>query len=134
MTDDGCDEAADACQRPPTSLRAHALGGRAATILDAVWRAGFVYGSAPTCHLAVQARTSGYEPSGFEDAVVKQRQLVRVRAMRGSVYLVPTELVPHALSLTRVPPPQHYAKLIGIKDPEPLARQSKNAFLAPLRS
>jgi len=96
------------------AVRAHALGGRSATVVEAVWRAGFVYGSAPTCHLAVLARTASYKPSRFEDAIVKKRQLVRVRAMRGSVYLIPRELVPHVLCLTPLRPLEHYAKLAGL--------------------
>ncbi|MHC4077981.1 MAG: DNA glycosylase AlkZ-like family protein [Planctomycetota bacterium] len=96
------------------AVRAHALGGRAATVVEAVWRAGFVYGSAPTCHLAAVARTGAYTVANFRDAVVKHRELVRVRAMRGAVYLMPRELVPHALCLTPLRPPVHYARLAGI--------------------
>ena len=35
--------------------------------------------------------------------------------MRGSVYLVPRELVPHALALTPLKTLAHYAKLAGIE-------------------
>ncbi len=96
------------------SVRAHALGGGAKDVVEAVRRAGFVYGSAPTCHLAVLARTRGHAPSDLDRAVVETRSLVRVRAMRGSVYLVPRDAVPHALALTPLRSVEHYAKVAGI--------------------
>ncbi len=107
------------------SVRAHALGGRAGTLAEAVRRAACVYGSAPTCHLSVQSRAGGYAPRALDDAVMRTRDLVRVRAMRGSVYLVPRDLVPHALELTAMRPVAHYAKLAGIEVREyaPLARR-----------
>src|SRR5688500_11632815 len=74
------------------AVRAHALGGRAATALEAVRRAAGVYGAAPTCHLGLLARTRGYAPGDLDDAVVNTRDLVRVPAMRGSIYIVPRDL------------------------------------------
>ena len=44
------------------AVRAHALGGRAASVVEAVRRAACVYGSAPTCHLSVLARTRRMKP------------------------------------------------------------------------
>ncbi|MEO7652848.1 MAG: crosslink repair DNA glycosylase YcaQ family protein, partial [Bryobacteraceae bacterium] len=84
------------------SIRAHALGARAANVLDAVRRAAGVYGSAPACHLSVQARTSGFTPQALEQAIHRARALVRVHAMRGSIYLMPREHVFHALALGRI--------------------------------
>jgi winged helix DNA-binding protein len=107
------------------SVHAHALGGGAASVLEAVRRAGFIYGSAPTSHLAVCVRTRGYAPGDLEEAVLRTRSLVRLRAMRGSVYLIPRELVPHALALTPLPPVEHYARLAGIPplEVEPLTER-----------
>lgn len=96
------------------SVRAHALGARAANVVDAVRRAAGVYGSAPTCHLSLQARTSGFTPGALEDAIHRTRDLVRVHAMRGSVYLMPREHVFHALALGRIRSIADYAKGAGI--------------------
>ncbi len=96
------------------SVRAHALGGRAATVVEAVRRAAGVYGAAPTSHLSLLARTRGYKPDDLDEAVLRTRALVRVPAMRGSIYLVPADLVPHALALTPLRSVEHYTALAGI--------------------
>jgi hypothetical protein len=95
-------------------VEAHALGGGAADVEAAVRRAACVYGSAPTCQLALQARTAGFSSRALDDAVLRARSLVRVRAMRGSVYLVPRPLLPSALALTTLHPTAHYAKMTGL--------------------
>jgi hypothetical protein len=107
------------------SVRAHALGGRADGVVEAVRRAAGVYGSAPSSHLGLVVRARGYKPADLNDAVLRERVLVRVRAMRGSVYLVPRDLVPHALALTPQKTVEHYAKLAGIavRDFAPLANR-----------
>ena len=96
------------------SARAHGLGDQARTVVEGVTRAGFLYGSAPTSHLGLLARVREYTPKMLDIAVVRERELVRVRAMRGSVYLVPTELAPYALAFTPLKTIAHYAKLAGV--------------------
>jgi hypothetical protein len=99
---------------PRRAVRAHALGGQAANAVEAVRRAAGVYGAAPTCHLGLLARRRGYSPGDLDDAVLRTRTLVRVPAMRGSIYLVPADLAPHALALTPLRSVEHYAELAGI--------------------
>src|SRR6478736_9579027 len=97
------------------SVRAHALGGKAKDVVDAVRRAAGIYSSAPTCNLALLARTSGATEKAIDDATLKKRSLVRVHAMRGSIHLMPREWVPHALALGKMKPIAHYAELAGIQ-------------------
>lgn len=95
--------------------RAHGLGGDAATVGEAVRRAGCVCGAAPTCYLSVQARTRDRTPDALDDAILRARDLVRVRAMRGAVYLMPRDLVPCGLALTTPSPLASLATLAGIE-------------------
>lgn len=95
--------------------RAHALGGGAATVVEAVRRAACVYGAAPTCYLSVQARTRDHTPDALDAAILGTRDLVRVRAMRGSVYLMPRDLVPYGLALTTPVPLNTLETLAGIE-------------------
>lgn len=83
------------------AMSAHALGRRAPDIVSAVRRAAGIYGAAPTCHGALAARMRGYVPAALERSIAA-RELVRVAAMRASIYLVPRELLPHALALGRL--------------------------------
>jgi hypothetical protein len=49
---------------------------------------------AVTVYLAVQARTSGVAPADVERALYDERSLVRILAMRRTLWAVPRELVP----------------------------------------
>ena len=49
---------------------------------------------AVTVYLAVQARTSGVEPADIERALYDDRSLVRLLAMRRTLWAVPRELLP----------------------------------------
>jgi len=93
------------------AIRAHALNQQADNVVEAVWRAAGVYGAAPTCHLSLLARTKGYTAADLDEAVMQTRTLVRVPAMRGSIYLLPPALVPHALALTRLPSVETYTRM-----------------------
>lgn len=84
------------------SLEAHALAARVPDVVTAVRRAAGIYGAAPTCHFGLALRVAGYTPAALDRAVLVDRSLVRVSAMRGSIYLVPRDLLPHALTLGRV--------------------------------
>ncbi len=60
-----------------------------------------IYGTAPTCHLSALARLAGYARGQLDRAIAKDRSLVRVRAMRRSVYIFGHDLLPVALAATR---------------------------------
>lgn len=62
------------------------------TVEAAVTAGAGLYGSAPTSHFSLAARVDGYRQALLETALVEDRSLLRVPAMRGSVYLLPTEL------------------------------------------
>jgi hypothetical protein len=81
------------------SCRAQGLLEPVDVVEDAVLRCAGVFGAAPTAHLSLAARTKDFSPSALDDALLARRTLIRVPAMRGSVYLLPPELVPHGLVL-----------------------------------
>ena len=60
-----------------------------------------IYGVAPTCHLSAMARMDDYRLALLDQALGVDRSLVRVRAMRGSVYTFPRGLLTVALAATR---------------------------------
>ena len=72
-----------------------------ADLLEMVDRSVGIYGVAPTCHLSSLARMDNYQLGCLDGALGEDRSLVRVRAMRGSVYTFPHELLQVALSATR---------------------------------
>jgi hypothetical protein len=80
-------------------LASQALTAPARCIEDAVVAAAGVYGSAPTSHFSLAARVDGYTQAVLERALIEDRSLVRVPAMRSSVYLLPTNLAPYGLAM-----------------------------------
>jgi hypothetical protein len=72
----------------------HPVGG----VVAAVVAAAGVSGSAPTSHFSLAARVHGYTQGMLEQALVEERSLVRVAAMRSSVYLLPTNLAAYGLA------------------------------------
>ena len=71
-------------------LHKQGLAGAGLDGLDAATAAtGGVYGTAPTCYLTYAARVGGSALDQLDQAVYRDRRLVRLRAMRGSSYLVP---------------------------------------------
>lgn len=70
-------------------------------LLEVVRRSVGIYGVAPTCHLSSLARMDGYQLAHLDQALGVDRSLVRVRAMRGSVYTFPRGLLAVALAATR---------------------------------
>lgn len=69
-------------------------------LLSVLERTVGVYGTAPTCHLSALARVPGYTLAAFHSAVA-QGTLVRIRAMRYSVYTLPVSLVAVVAAATR---------------------------------
>lgn len=105
------------------NVKAQALSSPAGSVVEAVRRAACVYGSAPTSHLALVLRTKGYKPADLDAAILKTRDVVRIRAMRGSVYLVPKELLPYGLAITKNGGVKHYAKISGLTEAQVLAAE-----------
>ncbi len=58
-----------------------------------------MYAATPTCHRGLAARIDGYTPALLEQVLDRDRSLLRVGGMRGSVFLVPPDLVAAALAL-----------------------------------
>lgn len=69
-------------------------------LLTVLERSVGVHGTAPTCHLSALARVPGYTLGAFHSAVA-EGALVRIRAMRYSVYTLPVSLVTMAAAATR---------------------------------
>jgi Winged helix DNA-binding domain len=61
-----------------------------------------VYSTHPTAPLALLARSRNFTPAEFSE-LERQRQAVRVIGMRGSAFLVPTELAARTFAATRQP-------------------------------
>jgi len=80
-------------------LSAQGLVRPFATVESAVVAGAGIYGSAPTSHFSLAARVDGYRQAMLETALVEDRSLLRVSAMRSSVYLLPTELAACGLAL-----------------------------------
>ncbi len=97
-------------------IAAHALGGRAATIDAAVRAAGGIYGANPTAHRSLAARVDGYAPAALTRAETEDRSLARVPAMRGSVYLLPADLVPAGLTLSQRKDMRWYTGGLGLDE------------------
>ncbi len=74
---------------------------RSAPIESMVERAVGIYGSAPTCYLSALARLPSLTIAALDRALETDRTLVRVRAMRYSVYTFPRERLGVALAATR---------------------------------
>jgi len=59
-----------------------------------------VYGTSPTCYLSARARIADFSVESF-DAAIADRALVRIRAMRYSVYTFPVDMVAMAAAATK---------------------------------
>lgn len=64
-------------------------------------RLGGCYGSAPTCYLSLLPRLPGFRFEELDEAVGARRALVRLRCMRGSLFLLPTSQLPVTFQATR---------------------------------
>ena len=52
-----------------------------------------LYGTAPTCYLSCAARIDGFAASDLDRALFEERSLVRRRALRGSQFMMPVDLL-----------------------------------------
>lgn len=72
----------------------------AASALDALRGVVAVYSSHPTAPLALAARTRAFEPRDFV-RLEYDRRAIRIPAMRGSIFLVPTDNASRIFAATR---------------------------------
>lgn len=81
--------------------------------LGAIERLIGVYSTAPTSHLALIARVDGYKPEHLDRLLLEDRSIVRMGAMRGSGYFIPTELVPTVIGATKARRETVYRSIVG---------------------
>jgi Winged helix DNA-binding domain len=84
-------------ERRARLVRRHRLAPphRAGEVGDAVRSVVVLHSSDPaTVFLSAWARTRGFEPAQLEHALYEERTLVRMLAMRRTLFVVPRELVP----------------------------------------
>ncbi|MFQ5967099.1 MAG: DNA glycosylase AlkZ-like family protein [Acidimicrobiia bacterium] len=72
-----------------------------AALLELTTQAIGVYGTAPTCYLSLLARADDFELSDLDRVLYADRSAARVRCMRGSLYIVPLELLEVAAPATQ---------------------------------
>jgi hypothetical protein len=107
------------------SYRRQRLGRSHASPLQALRDVIGVYSTHPTAPLALLARCVSLTPAAFNE-MERTGAAVRVSAMRGSIFLVPTDSLANILAATRVPlekyaPTLRYASLT-IQDFQKLAQ------------
>jgi len=77
------------------SIRRQGFSPRLADTIPAVANEVFgIYGTAPTCYLSLAARLEHFKLEDLDAQLYSHRTIIRMRAMRGSAFLVPTSLVP----------------------------------------
>ena len=90
-------------QRRARLVSRHLLGGGATSALEATRSVVALHATDPaTVYLSVMARAAGLDMAAVDDELYDQRRLVRMMAMRRTLFVVPQELVPvvhHAASL-----------------------------------
>jgi Winged helix DNA-binding domain len=81
--------------------------------VDAITRLIGVYSTALTSHLALIARLDGYKPADLDKGLLEERSIVRLGAMRGSGYFIPTELVPVVVGATSMRRERIFRDIVG---------------------
>jgi hypothetical protein len=84
------------------SFQRQLLGARASSPLQALEHLTGVYSTHPTAPLSLQTRTTELAAAQF-NALEQQRQAVRIPAMRGSAFLVPTSTADVVFSASSTP-------------------------------
>ena len=69
-----------------------------------------VYSTHPTAPLALRARSAALDAASF-GALEQRREVVRLPAMRQSIFLLPTEIAARVFAATRLPLEQHARRL-----------------------
>ncbi|MFQ5919167.1 MAG: winged helix DNA-binding domain-containing protein [Thermoplasmata archaeon] len=83
------------------ALSAQCLLKSVPSVEEALVRTAGVSGAIPSGALSLAARVSNFSPADLDRALEEDRSVVRVPAMRGAVYLLPTDLAAAGLSLAR---------------------------------
>lgn len=83
------------------ALSAQGLVKPVASVEEALERAAGVSGANPSGPLSLAVRVESFEPEVLDRAMEGRRSVVRVPAMRGAVYLLPTRLAAAGLALSR---------------------------------
>jgi hypothetical protein len=91
--------------------RRQRLGRDATDPLDALRSVIAVYSSHPTAPLSLLARSRSLDADRFA-GLERRREAIRIPAMRGSVFLVPTETASRILGATRTPLKKLASRLI----------------------
>jgi hypothetical protein len=60
-----------------------------------------IYGSSPSCHLSLLNRSTGLTVADVDDSIYKERRLLRMRCMRGSLFLISREETPMVFQATK---------------------------------
>lgn len=99
---------------------------RARTVLEIADRVAGLYGTAPTCYLSMAARMNGFGLQDLDTELYVNKSLIRMRAMRGSMFVVPTSIVPAVHQATGASARKAFKRLIE-KCGVSAARYSKTA-------
>jgi len=99
-------------------LAAQGIGGLQPDVRTAVDTSAGIYGAAPTSHFSLAARVAGYTQHMLESALVSERSVVRVPAMRSSVYLLPSHLALAGIALVSHRALGWFEKILGMGRPE----------------
>jgi hypothetical protein len=89
------------------------LDRRVGDPLEVITQLVGVYSTAPTSHLALIARLDGYAPTDLNKLVLDERSIVRMGAMRGSGFYIPTKLVPTVARATEARRERVFRDLVG---------------------
>ena len=92
------------------SYRRQRLGREARGALDALRGVVAVYSSHPTAPLSLLVRCEGFTARDFVE-MEERREVVRLPAMRQSVFLLPAESAPRIFAATRLPLEKHAWRL-----------------------
>ncbi len=90
-------------------------------IIDVLSRIGGIYSSAPTCHLSLMNRITDYNSKKLNDLLGKNKKIGRMALMRGTIYILPINILPLAFIATKSLNELLYASLLlrlGIDEDE----------------
>lgn len=83
------------------ALAAQCLLRPATTVEEVLRRTAGLSGANPSGYLSLAVRMEAFEPTALDLAIEEKRTVVRVPAMRGSLYLLPTDHAADGLALAK---------------------------------
>jgi hypothetical protein len=94
-------------------------------VVDCVIATSGLYGTAPTCYLSLVARLPGFVREDLDRALYEDRTLLRMRALRGSSFMIPIEMIDTVVSAEDRKGwyGQYVEKIIDVKGREKLTRE-----------